>query len=213
MKYPVKDAMKIAKQSFRSDILAGFDYLHVDPTKCPFSHTLHNLCDWTVELIEFCEMERKLLTNNSEIYYEVGAEDIQGKTTSLPTFKSFLKELVSKLTRKKLPLPTYVVAQTGTLVKMNKNVGHFDVEKTKELVKIAGEFNMKLKEHNTDYLNKQNCQQHPIIGVGAANIAPEFGLVETIIKLSLETLEKQLVDKGLIAKSSNLREILITETW
>ena len=38
-KYPVERAMAVARESFRADIEAGFNYLHIDPTKCPLPFT------------------------------------------------------------------------------------------------------------------------------------------------------------------------------
>ena len=52
-KFPLDRAMAIARQSFRADIEAGFNYLHIDPTKCPHSFTQENLVDWTVQLVAF----------------------------------------------------------------------------------------------------------------------------------------------------------------
>ena len=44
-----------------------------------------------------------------------------------------------------------------------------------------------MKEHNADYLTN-DLSWHPKLGIHAANVAPEFGVVET--KLFLKILQK-----------------------
>ena len=47
-----------------------------------------------------------------------------------------------------------------------------------------------MKEHNTDYLTDESLRWHPKIGIHAANVAPEFGVSET---LSLIKILKNLI--------------------
>ena len=124
-KYPLDRAMEIARQSFAADIEAGFNYLHIDPTKCPHPFTQEDLVNWTVELVAFCE-ETRTRRARGEIDYEVGTEDIQGGLTTPQTYDAFLRRLTAALAARRLPLPTCVVGQTGTLCKIDRNVGRFD---------------------------------------------------------------------------------------
>ena len=39
---------------------------------------------------------------------------------------------------------------------------------------------MLLKQHNTDYLRKEILKKLPSLNINAANIAPEFGYVESL---------------------------------
>jgi tagatose-1,6-bisphosphate aldolase non-catalytic subunit AgaZ/GatZ len=213
-RYPVARAMEIARESFRADIEAGFNYLHIDPTKCPFPHTQEDLCDWTTELERFCEETRKAL-GRCAIDYEVGTEDIRGGLTDKDTFESFLRHLTRRLEEQGLPLPTCVVGQTGTLCRMDRNVGHFDRVQTEELVAIAARYGVGFKEHNGDYLSAASCRIHPDIGVTGVNVAPEFGLVETDGCLTLADLEMKLVREGWLAKrrASHFRELLLERTF
>jgi len=208
-KYPIARAMEIAKESFRADIEAGFNLIHVDPTKCPFPYSRDDLCDWTVELVSFCEQTRKHLGLKA-IDYEVGTEDIRGGLTTRETFESFLAGLTGRLEEEKLPRPTFVVGQTGTLVRLDRNVGHFDRDKTRELAGIAASLGIGFKEHNGDYLSAASCRVHPSLGVTAMNVAPEFGLVETDALLALGELEAKLVGEGWLgeAEASDLGALL-----
>ena len=56
-----------------------------------------------------------------------------------------------------------------------------------------------MKEHNTDYLSNEALSWHPRLGIHAANVAPEFGVVETkaIIKIMNLLNLKELKDKFL----------------
>lgn len=213
-KYPVKRAMNIAKESFRADIEAGFNYLHIDPTKCPFPHSQDDLCSWTVELVKFCEQVRKTLSKDS-LDYEVGAEDIRGGLTEADTFEAFLRNLTKRLKDEGLPQPTCVVGQTGTLCRLDRNVGCFDRIKTAELAATAAKYGVGFKEHNGDYLSAASCRIHPDIGVAGINVAPEFGLVETDACLALADLERKLLQEGWLRPedTSHFRELLLEQTF
>ncbi len=213
-KYPVDRAMEIARRSFRADIEAGFNYLHIDPTKCPFSYTQEQLVQWTVELVTYCEQVRREL-GRPQIDYEVGTEDIQGGLTTPATYESFLKLLTARLAKENLPLPTCVVGQTGTLCKIDRNVGHFDAKSTSTLVKIAAGYGVGFKEHNGDYMSAASCRVHPQLGVTGMNVAPEFGLVETDALLALADLEEKLVGEGWLkaADASGLRSLVVEKAF
>ena len=40
-------------------------------------------------------------------------------------------------------------------------------------------YNILVKEHNTDYLTDESLSWHPKLGIHAANVAPEFGVIES----------------------------------
>lgn len=42
-----------------------------------------------------------------------------------------------------------------------------------------------MKEHNTDYLSDAALKWHPRLGIHAANVAPEFGVIETRALISV----------------------------
>ena len=209
-KYPLDHAMEIARQSFRADIEAGFNYLHIDPTKCPLPFTQDDLCQWTVDLVAFCEEVRTSLELDA-IDYEVGTEDIKGGLTTTATYGAFLAKLTAMLSERKLPLPTCVVGQTGTLTRVDCNVGRFDLHTVKELVTIAAQFGVGLKEHNGDYLSAATCRVHPNLGVAGMNVAPEFGLVETDALLALADLEAKLGREGWLESELSHFRALLTE--
>ena len=213
-KFPPKEAMDIAKKSFLADIEAGFNLLHIDPTKDPHKKDTGLVIERTIELIEYLENERKNM-GLDEIGYEVGTEDIQGGLTQDSVFKDFLLELTTALKKKSLPLPDFIVGQTGTLVKMTKNVGAFTSQKAKELVSIAQEFAIGFKEHNADYLDEEILKKHPSLGITASNVAPEFGVAQTraYLKLAQDASDEKFFSilENAVLKSNRWQKWLFKE--
>ncbi|MBR3329548.1 class II D-tagatose-bisphosphate aldolase, non-catalytic subunit [Candidatus Saccharibacteria bacterium] len=205
-------AMKIAKESFISDIEAGFDLIMVDPTKDPFTMgkvvDLDFVLEKTVELIEFCEQERKR-RKIGVIAYEVGTEETNGGLTQVETYNVFLEKLNKELKRRGLPTPLFAVGQTGTLVKSTRQAGIFNYQNAKILTDMAKTHGVYLKEHNADYLDSASLALHIPAGITAVNVAPQFGYVETKSYLSLCMIEDELLKNGAIASKSNLYAVLL----
>ncbi len=54
-----------------------------------------------------------------------------------------------------------------------------------KLLEIFDKNNIFFKEHNADYLSDESLKWHPRLGIHAANVAPEFGVAETLCLLNL----------------------------
>ena len=191
-KLPLEDAMKKAKSSYMADLKAGFSLLHIDPTKDPHvsgTVPMDIVIERTVELIEYLE-EQIQKQSLLPISYEVGTEETAGGLISDTAFETFIEKLLSKLDSRSLPHPAFIVGQTGTLVKMNRNVGTFDPETARNLCRIARKYKLGFKEHNADYLPAEIQEIHPELEITGANVAPEFGLEETMALLSLARHEE-----------------------
>ena len=220
---PEDEAMARAKQSYLADIVAGFDLLMIDPTKDPYQIgkviPLDVVLRRTVDLIQYCEDERRT-RNLPEIGYEVGTEETNGGLTSTDTYQTFIEELKVELGKRGLPMPTFIVGQTGTLTRMTEQVGHYNFKNARELAKMAKSYGVGLKEHNADYLDDVTLLEHVPAHVTASNVAPQYGTEETRAYLKLCKLEQILVDEGLVAKKdqSDLFHVLLmkatkTERW
>lgn len=213
---PEDKAMALAVRSYIDDMRAGFHLLHIDPTKDPHIEgtvPLDIVLERTVFLIETLERQR-VNEGLPPIAYEVGTEETNGGLTSETAFKEFITKLLAVLTEKKLPKPVFIVGQTGTLTRLTENVGNFNYSSAKRLSEIAEGMRVGLKQHNSDYLRDGILLAHPYLGVTAANIAPEFGVVETRAYLELAELEK--IQFG--EKSSHLKEVIkqkavLCESW
>jgi len=206
-KLPTDKAMEIGLQSYFDDAEAGFDLLHIDPTKDPHCTgivPLSTVLDRTMYLIEKIEEERKK-RGWKELAYEVGTEETMGGLISAEAFEGFIQQLKMRLEEKGLPMPLFVVGQTGTLTRLTSNVGQYDTPTATVLSDITHKYGTGLKEHNGDYLSNAILLEHPVIGLDAMNVAPEFGLVETEALLELATIEEKFVAKE---EQSNIRAIL-----
>ncbi|MEB7805750.1 class II D-tagatose-bisphosphate aldolase, non-catalytic subunit [Mammaliicoccus fleurettii] len=208
-------AMTLGKKSYIADIEAGFSLLMIDPTKDPFEVgkviPLETVIERTVELIEFCEEERKK-RNLPEIGYEVGTEETNGGLTSTETYEKFILRLKEELETRNLPLPTFIVGQTGTLTRKTEQVGEFNFNNAKELAKMAKRYGVGLKEHNGDYLDDISLLEHIPSKITATNVAPQYGTEETRAYLKLAKLESRLFDNGLIESTSNIYNVLLDES-
>lgn len=210
---PEPEAMEIAVKSYIDDIKAGFDLLHIDPTKDPFEMgkviPLDTVLNRTIYLIETVEKERIKL-GLDEIAYEVGTEETNGGLTDMAVYESFIIRLTDELKKKNLPLPIFIVGQTGTLTRKTENVGHYSIENAIKLSSIANKYNVAVKEHNGDYLSDEVLITHLASGIGAVNVAPEYGTAETLAYLELCKVEKDLKDNNLLDSTSNLKEVMAT---
>ena len=215
---PVDKAMELCIRSYKHDIDAGFDLLHIDPTKdpefamgtVPFDIVINR----TVEIMEELEKYRKE-KGLPEIGYEAGTEETNGGLTSVDAFGNFIEELVARLNSRGLAAPEYVVGQTGTLTRLTENVGHFNRDNAIKLSENALKHNVGVKEHNGDYLADKIILEHPYLGVTAMNVAPEFGVVETRAYLELAAAEERNVPEsersGLVEKMS--KHAVLSERW
>lgn len=218
---PTEKAMELGRKSYVADIEAGFDLLMIDPTKDPFEVgkviPLETVLNRTVELIEFCENERKA-RNLPEIGYEVGTEETNGGLTSTETYETFILQLKEELEKRGLPMPTFIVGQTGTLTRKTEQVGTFNFKNAYDLAQMAKGYGVGLKEHNGDYLDDVTLLEHIPSEITATNVAPQYGTEETRAYLNLAAVEAKLVENGLVTKPSKTREVLLvhaikSERW
>ena len=200
----LEEEMDLVKKSIEADINSGFDLIHLDPS-LGFKHGLNKneIREIVYELINFCETIK-----TSEILYEIGTEE--QVYSSSEDVESELKVILSDLERMGLPKPIFYVHQTGTKVVERRNVGNFDnpldskgylpasfnLPRVTKLCEVNGVW---LKEHNADYLSDEALRWHPRFGIHAANVAPEFGYIET----------QTIVDLAIMTSSHDLIEIMV----
>ncbi len=171
---PLAEALERTKFSLSEDIDSGFRLIHIDASACPRDER-----EVAEQLIQHCDQYSKEAGVTLE--YEYGSEDNVGVAVSAEKFEQdlmFITHLIS---------PRYVVGQTGSLVLKDKQAGTFNVEQAKMLVALADQFGTKLKEHNCDYLTREEIALRRDAKVGALNIAPELGVVQTQVTLDLAT--------------------------
>ena len=217
-KLPVDEAMERCIRSYKHDMESGFDLLHIDPTKDPEysmgTVPFELVIDRTVEIIDELEKYRKE-KGLPEIGYEAGTEETNGGLTSVDAFSSFIDTLVARLAEKGIKAPEFVVGQTGTLTRLTENVGNFNRENAALLSANAAKHGVGVKEHNGDYLSDKILLEHPVLGITAMNVAPEFGTVETRAYLELAKVEKRTVaaEKCSRVEEEMAKDAVKSERW
>ena len=194
----LRRAMESAKASYRADLEAGFQVLHIDPSVDIHGQPdVDEVLDRIFELYEFCWTQAQSL--RQDVIFEIGTEEQSGSTNTQEELDYTLNAVQRFCNKYKFPQPSFVVIQCGTRVMEMRNVGSFDspVHVADELpaeiqlpkmIEICNRFGIMMKEHNTDYLTDEALQWHPRLGIHAANVAPEFGVAETNALIDL--LEK-----------------------
>ena len=188
-KLGLRRAMDSAKSSYRADIAAGFQVLHIDPSvDIHGSPDVDEVLDRVFDLYEFCWSQAQQA--GQEIIFEVGTEEQSGSTNSQEELDYTLNAIKKFCMQTNIPQPTFVVIQSGTRVMEMRNVGSFDSPirvaneipseiQLPRMIEICNRHGILMKEHNTDYLSDESLQWHPRLGIHAANVAPEFGVAET----------------------------------
>lgn len=161
--YDLADSYKTIEE----DIKNGFDLIHID--FCHFKGTKEEQLKESKKAIEHC------LKLNPDIFLEVGTDENTGTNYSLPNVEELQRE-VSFF--KGFCNPEFYVVQTGSLVKEINQVGSFNEKFIANMLGILKENDIKLKEHNADYLSKKEISLRSNI-VDAMNIAPQLGAVQT----------------------------------
>ncbi len=183
------DAMKSAKDSYRSDIDAGFHMLHIDPSvDIDSSPTIDQILERVYELYDFCWSYAQ--QKKRDIIFEIGTEEQSGNNNTIDELEYTLESMRKFCKNNKIPYPLFIVVQVGTRVMEMRNVGSFDSPirvinemppeiQIPQMIEICNQYGIFMKEHNTDYLSTDSLRWHPRLGIHAANVAPEFGVAET----------------------------------
>lgn len=200
-KLSLRRAMESAKSSYRADLEAGFQILHIDPSIDVHGQPdVDEVLDRVFELYEFCWSQAQQM--RKEVIFEIGTEEQSGSTNTQEELDYTLNAVQQFCKKNRLPQPSFVVIQCGTRVMEMRNVGSFDSPfrvadelpaeiQLPKMIEICNRYGIFMKEHNTDYLSDEALQWHPRMGIHAANVAPEFGVAETRALVSL------LEDNGL----------------
>ena len=191
-------AMNSAKRSYMEDIDSDFKIIHIDTCLSlnGIEKSKKKTLDRLFELYKFCSNYAK--KKNKNIFFEIGTEEQSGTTNTQKELEETLRKTVNFCKKNKLKKPTFVVIQSGTRVMEMRNVGTFEVPfrveneipaeiQIPKMIEICKKYNVLMKAHNTDYLSNEALNCYPRLGINAANIAPEFGVIES--KKILEIME------------------------
>lgn len=163
----LRQAIEATKRTILCDIENGFDLIHIDTSRCDDQFAVAQ------QLIEYC------LYLNPEIRFEFGTEENIGVAASVDKYRADVAFA------KQFPNMDFVVAQTGSLVWEDRQAGELEPVTVPQLVDLAEQNNVRLKEHNADYLTTQMIQHRRVLGIHSMNIAPQLGVVQTKLLRSL----------------------------
>jgi tagatose-1,6-bisphosphate aldolase non-catalytic subunit AgaZ/GatZ len=183
-------AMNSAKRSYMEDIDSDFKIIHID-TCLSLNGTEKSkkkALDRLFELYKFCSNYAK--KKNKNIFFEIGTEEQSGTTNTQKELEETLIKTINFCKKNKFKKPTFVVIQSGTRVMEMRNVGTFEAPfrveneipaeiQIPKMIEICKKYNVLMKAHNTDYLSNEALSFYPRLGIDAANIAPEFGVIES----------------------------------
>ena len=166
--------------SLQNDCLS-LDLIHIDPWK--------KYSDYELGLKETISLINQAYIWNPYIKFEIGTEEAIRKF-SVDELDKFVSDLKNNLHPKVFSNIKYLVIQSGTALKANKNIGSYSSDQLKDMIKISQKFNFISKEHNGDYLSSDLIKEKFQLGLDCINIAPEFGKIESDI------IAKKLQERG-----------------
>jgi hypothetical protein len=186
---PLRDAVEATKKTIAYDIEQGYDLIHIDTSRVDDTYGIAE------ELFKFC------LDLNPNIHFEFGTEENVGVAAGIIKYRQDVAFA------KNIPNIKFVVAQTGSLCHEDHQAGIFDYNAAVELVGVANDNGVKLKEHNADYLTPAEIQLRKDAGVHALNIAPQLGVVQT-------KLLRAIASKYAVAEWDKFAEVVLaTGRW
>lgn len=187
----LSEALEACKKTIFEDTRHKFDLIHIDVSRID-----HHQLDYAEELIDFT------LNCAPMIMLEFGSEDNTGEGLG-PSMARIDEQLkfISKYDNVK-----YFVTQTGSFTQ-HMQMGNFDIDFNTQICNKIHFEGFMFKEHNADYLSKEEVNKRRIVGIDAMNIAPQLGTVQTRIlkdmgKNNKEWYEfsKRVIDNGLWKK-------------
>jgi len=180
--------------TIKEDVECGFDLIHID--FCNFKGSHEEMLLESKKAIEYC------LKLNPQIKLEIGTDVNRGEALGendlirIEKEVKFFKEFCS---------PDFYVVQTGSLIKEINQVGSFNKEFVQRVLSVLRENNLKLKEHNADYLSREEILKRKGL-VDAMNIAPQLGVIQTSLTLT------KCLEYG-IDFSEFSKEVLLARKW
>lgn len=165
-------SLKDTYNTISSDIENNFNLIHIDFSKLEDDYK--KILNHSKKAIKFAQ------SLNASIGIEVGTDENLGQKFSNMHISDFEDELKFFL---EFIEPKFFVVPTGSLVLEDYQVGKFNKFFVNNLKNKISNFNIKLKEHNADYFNKEDLSHRKNI-IDALNIAPQFGVNQTQILIN-----------------------------
>jgi hypothetical protein len=182
-------ALEECKKTIKEDVDAGFDLIHIDVSRIP-----ENQFKYAKELIDFT------IDLSPNIMLEFGSENNTG-TDLAPSLERIEEQL--EFVEQYCGNLVYFVTQTGSFTK-HTQIGTFDINRNKQIARRVHDRGFLFKEHNADYLTKEQVAMRKIGGVDAMNVAPQLGAMQTSILLDMSNNNKEWIKFTEVVLKSNL---------
>lgn len=186
---PLDLAVERCLATIADDLSNGFKIIHVDVGKVDDANR-YRVADTLIQ---------RALHLDPQVMIEFGSEDNLGSAGNIEGLCNDLAYLDRY--RENIRFVTF---PTGTKVK-NGQVGTFNTAVTLEAVRLIGAHGFKLKEHNADWLDRDEITWHFSCGVGAMNVAPQLGTLQTKLILAMAADEH--------AKDEYMQDVLGGKKW
>ena len=203
----LRDAMISTKKSYEQDIEAGFQFIHIAPSEDISSiPSTDQILKRIFELYEFCY--NLAIKKDKEINFEISVGKDSDASHSIEELEYLFTQINNFCDENKFKKPTFFAIRIGTEVKEDRNAGDFEDivhldplspkrKQISDIIDLCNQNNFMMKHHNTDYLSDDALGLHPKLGIHAANVAPEFGIIES------KALIQLLNDKELNSELDN----------
>ena len=152
-----------------------FQLIHIDPWKKYPKYT--DGLEKTIEMIKFA------YNINPQLIFEVGTEEAI-RPFEADELNQLVVDLQVALPKEIYKRIKYLVIQSGTSLKGTDQTGEYNSDRLKQMIEVAKSHGLISKEHNGDYIPVEVIKEKFDLGLDCINIAPEFGLIETLTYLS-----------------------------
>jgi len=152
-----------------------FQLIHIDPWKKYSKYT--DGLEKTIEMIKFA------YNINPQLIFEVGTEEAI-RPFEADELNQLVVDLQVALPKEVYERIKYLVIQSGTSLKGTDQTGDYNSDRLKQMIEVAKHHDLISKEHNGDYIPVEVIKEKFDLGLDCINIAPEFGLIETLTYLS-----------------------------
>ena len=155
--------------SFKEDC-KYMEIIHIDPWK-KYQEYEAGL-EETIKYLDICYNE------NPNLFFEIATE--QGiRHFEVDELEKFILDLRKRLNPEIYKRIKYFVVQCGTGLLEATNIGNYDKERLKNMIKLCKKYGFISKEHNGDWISNDLMREKFELGLDCINVAPELGQIET----------------------------------
>jgi tagatose-1,6-bisphosphate aldolase non-catalytic subunit AgaZ/GatZ len=191
--FGVVEAMTAAKASYKADIAAGFDLLHIDPSKGPAGTQadLATFTERTIDLIDYCVETASACGRASPPAFEIGSDEGALATSAPEELEEMYLRVREHCENSGIARPAFLALPTGTIIRERRNIGTLDARIAQygdidaagplaRLLAFARAQGVLVKQHSADYLSDTTLAWVANSPIAAINVAPQLGVTETL---------------------------------